>query len=234
VEGGRGSPGDEPPRLHPMVAVLAHGPFPSASHQPPPSRATGSSAWPGVPSRQGHRGHTGVPGHSRTPRQSQGHPWPPPASLPALTQPPALHGTGLILLHDAEAGGAGPGPGPLPGLHSPVAQPVGLLQGEVPGPRQAEHACKHSPCGVSATPQPCPRSSSPGPGQSSARAQPWRFPQLRDITAGWGVQAPRPSGLKAALLGCARQQSPLGWVWLTLWFYQASKGSRGDPSPRGR
>lgn len=70
-----------------------------------------------------------------------------PAATPTcrLTQPPALHGAGLILLHDAEACGAGPGPRPLPGLHSPVTQPVGLLEGEVPGPRQAEHACKHNP-----------------------------------------------------------------------------------------
>ena len=50
-----------------------------------------------------------------------------------LTQAPALHGTGLILLHDAEAGGASPWPVPLPCLRPPAAQPVGLLQWEVPG-----------------------------------------------------------------------------------------------------
>lgn len=39
----------------------------------------------------------------------------------------------------------------------------------------------------------------------------WKFPQLRDITAGWGLQAPQPTGLRATLLGSARKQSPLGF-----------------------
>ena len=87
-------------------------------------------------------------------------PGPNPEALPPtlcthqLTQPPVLHGASLILFHDAEAGGTGPGPGPLPGLHSSISQPVGLLEGEVPGPRQARHACKHNPAAVRAIPAP--------------------------------------------------------------------------------
>lgn len=135
-----------------------------------------------------------------------------PLPLSALTQPPALHGTGLILLHDAEAGGAGPGPGPLPGLHSSIAQPVGLLEGEVPGPWQAEHACKHKPYRVRTNPAPMSiQKLTKDWGRAQHGYGTWKFPQLRDITARWGLQAPQPTGLRATLLGCARKQSPLGF-----------------------
>lgn len=123
-------------------------------------------------------------------------PGPNPEALPPtlcthqLTQPPALHGASLILFHDAEAGGTGPGPGPLPGLHSSISQPVGLLEGEVPGPRQAKHACKHNPAAVRAIPAPhlhrsrlragAELSTSTGTGMGREVSQP------RNTTAGWG------------------------------------------------
>lgn len=60
-------------------------------------------------------------------------------SDPSLTEVPALHGTGLILLHNAEAWCMCPWPAPLPGLCPPTAQPIGLLKWEVPRPGQPIH-----------------------------------------------------------------------------------------------
>lgn len=37
------------------------------------------------------------------------------------------------------------------------------------------------------------------------------FPQLWDITVGWGLQVPWPAVLRVTLLGCARKQSPLSF-----------------------
>lgn len=59
-------------------------------------------------------------------------------SYDSITWAPVLHGTGLILLHHTKPGTAAPRP--LPGLNSSTAQPIGLLQGEVPRAGQPVHS----------------------------------------------------------------------------------------------